>query len=244
MKKNKPVRELFYHSLKKTLLIMRIAFVLLIAGILQATATEAYAQKTRLSLDFSDANIVTVLDKIEQESEFFFLYNEKLLDTERNVDINADDQPINVILDNLFAGTNVKYTIVDRKIILAPEYLTETASQQSVKISGKVTGTAGDPLPGVNVTVKGTTIGVNTGIDGTYNVEVPNSQATLQFSFIGYAPQEVIAGTQSVINITLVESMLQIDEVVVTAFGIKKEKKALAYAVQEVRGEKHLPKHV
>lgn len=236
MKKNKSVRELFYHSLKKTLLIMRIAFVLLIAGILQATASDIYAQKTRLSINFSNTELVTVLDKIETESEFFFLYNEKLLDTERKVDINANDELINEILDDLFTGTNVRYTIVDRKIILAPEYLTETATQQAMRITGKVISTTGEPLPGVNVTVKGTTIGVNTGIDGTYTVEVPNSQATLQFSFIGYAPQEVIAGTQSVINITLAESMLQIDEVVVTAFGIKKEKKALAYAVQEVRG--------
>ena len=80
MKKNKPFRELFYHSLKKTLKIMRNAIFLLILGVLQAHAIDTYSQMTRLSLNFSDAKLVSVLDKIEQESEFFFLYNEKLLD--------------------------------------------------------------------------------------------------------------------------------------------------------------------
>jgi TonB-linked SusC/RagA family outer membrane protein len=237
MKKNKSFGELFYHSLKKTLLIMRIATILMILGILQAHATDAYSQKTRLTINFTDAELVTVLDKIEEESEFFFLYNEKLLDTDRRVNVAAHDQLIDVILDNLFAGTKINYTIIDRKIILAPDYLSEIVSPQQLKVTGKVTGTDGDPLPGVNVMVKGTTIGVNTDIDGNYSIDVPDNQAILQFSFIGFAPQEIAVGSQRVINISLAESMLQMDEVVVTAFGIRKEKKALAYAVQEVRGD-------
>src|SRR5664280_1452759 len=123
MKKNKPFGELFYRSLKKTLLTMRIAVILMILGILQARGNDAYSQKTRLSLNFSQTELVKVLDKIEEESGFFFLYNEKLLDTERKVSITEKDQLIGVILDDLFKGTDVNYTIVDRKIILAPNYL-------------------------------------------------------------------------------------------------------------------------
>ena len=130
MKKNKPFRELFYHSLKKTLLIMRIAVILMILGILQARANDAYSQKTKLSFNFSETELVKVLDKIENESKFFFLYNEKLLDTDRKVNIDAKDKLISSILDDLFTGTNVKYTIIDRKIILAPDYLTETSDIQ------------------------------------------------------------------------------------------------------------------
>ena len=102
---------------------MRIAVILMIFGILLAHVNEAYSQKTRLSLNFSETKLVKVLDKIEEESDFFFLYNEKLLNTDRKVSIYAKDQLINEILDNLFTGTNVKYTIIDRKIILAPEWL-------------------------------------------------------------------------------------------------------------------------
>jgi len=109
---------------------MRIAVILMILGILQARANDAYSQKTKLSFNFSETELVKVLDKIENESQFFFLYNEKLLDTDRKVNIDAKDKLISSILDDLFTGTNVKYTIIDRKIILAPDYLTETSDIQ------------------------------------------------------------------------------------------------------------------
>ena len=124
MKKDKPFRESVYPSLKKTFLIMRNAIILLMIGILQAYAVETYSQKTKLSLDFSDTELIKVLDNIEVESEFYFLYNEKLLDTDRKVTITANEQSINSVLDNLFAGTDIRYSIIDRKIILAPDYLT------------------------------------------------------------------------------------------------------------------------
>lgn len=119
---------------------MRIVFALMVLGILQAQATDAYSQKTRLSLKVSDAELETVLDRIEEETEFFFLYNEKLLDTERKVSVFAENQLIDVVLDRLFAGTDITHTIIDRKIILAPGYLTEVNGVQQVRITGKVTG--------------------------------------------------------------------------------------------------------
>ena len=89
MKKIKSFGELFHCSLKKILLIMRFAIILLIIAVMQANASDVYSQKTRLSINFTNTKLVSVLDKIEVESEFFFLYNEKLLDTERKVSIEA-----------------------------------------------------------------------------------------------------------------------------------------------------------
>ena len=147
MKKNKPFGELFCSSLKKILLTMRFAVILMLLGIVQVRANDAYSQKTRLSLDFTETALVNVLDKIEDESEFFFLYNEKLLDTERKVSITENDQLIGVILEDLFTGTDVKYSIIDRKIILAPEYLTVVPEPQQNTVSGKVTDKSGAPIP-------------------------------------------------------------------------------------------------
>ena len=223
MKKNKPFGELFYRSLKKTLLTMRIAVILMILGILQARANDAYSQKTRLSLNFSETNLVKVLDKIEDESEFFFLYNEKLLDTDRKVNIIAKDQLINVILDNLFAGTNVKYTIINRKIILAPDYLTEVPQPQKKQITGAVTEKNGTPIPGVNVIVTGTTLGTVTDIAGKYSIEVPQESKSLTFSFIGMEPQEIIIGTLTQINVTMSQSAIGLEEVVVVGYGTQKK---------------------
>ena len=220
MKKNKPFGELFCRSLKKTLKIMRNALILLFIGVLQAHAIDTYSQKTRLSLNVSDAELSKVLDKIEVESEFFFLYNEKLLDTDRKVSITANDQLINVILDNLFAGTDVKYAIIDRKIILAPDYLTEVPQSQQVKVSGTITdASTGEPMPGVNVVIKGTNVGAITDAIGKYSLNVTDQNAVLVFSFIGYSTKEVPFAGKSVIDTILESEITGLDEVLVIGYG-------------------------
>lgn len=109
---------------------------------------------------------------------------------------------------------------------------------QGQVITGKVTeASTGDPIPGANVVIKGTTNGTVTMPDGTYSVEVNNDAKTLVFSFVGFMSQEVELSGQSEINIALETENLQMDEVVVTALGIKREKKALGYAVEEVKGD-------
>jgi TonB-linked SusC/RagA family outer membrane protein len=223
MKKNESFRELFYSSLKKTFLTMRIAIILLMLGILQARATNAYSQKTKLSLNFSDAQLITVLDKIENESEYFFLYNEKLLDTERKVTINEKDKLITDILDILFKSTDVNFTILDRKIILAPDYLSESSQQTQNRITGTVTDKDGAPLTGVNVVVTGSTQGTITDIAGKYRVEVPQGARSLTFSFIGMQSQEISIGTSTLINVTMAETVTGLEEVVVVGYGVQKK---------------------
>jgi TonB-linked SusC/RagA family outer membrane protein len=223
MKKNEFFSKLFYRSLKKTLKIMRNAIFLLILGVLQAHAIDTYSQKTKLSIDFSDTKLINVLDKIENESEFYFLYNEKLLDIDRKVSIVAKDQLLNQILDNLFAGTDVKYTIIDRKIILAPDYLTESSEQQQRSISGIVKDENGFPLPGVNIQIEGTIIGAISDAGGKYSIVIPNDNAVLIFSFIGYNTQKISVSGKTTINITLVPSVAGLEEVVVIGYGTQKK---------------------
>jgi len=222
MKKDKPFRELFYCSLIKTLLIMRISAFLLILGILQTYAVDTYSQKTRLTLDFSNTELIKVLDNIEVESEFFFLYNEKLLDTDRKVNITADNQLIDVILDDLFAGTNVKYTIIDRKIILAPEYLTGTIEQQ-LTIKGIITDEKGNPVAGATVQIEGTTIGVLSDGSGKYSLSNVPANATLIFSFVGLKTQRVSIGTNTTIDIIMSEDAIMLNEVVAIGYGTMKK---------------------
>ncbi|MDD4645333.1 MAG: SusC/RagA family TonB-linked outer membrane protein [Bacteroidales bacterium] len=221
----KPFGELFEHSLKRSFSILSLAFVFLVFGNMQVLADETYSEKTRLSLNFSETELVKVLDQIEEESEFFFLYNEKLLDTNRKVSITAKNQLISAVLDRLFNGTDVKYTIIDRKIILAPEYLTEEGVQPvEKKVTGKVTDEAGVSMPGVNVKVDGTSIAVSTNDKGEYSIMVPNENSVLVFSFIGYAEQKAAVVGRNEINITLVPDVSVLDEVVVVAFGTVKKR--------------------
>jgi len=200
MKKIKPFHECDFSCLTKTFRIMRITVFLMLAVILQTFANEAYSQKTKLSLDYTNTRLEVVLDDIEDLSEFFFLANEKLVDLDRSVNLSVKNKKIDEILDMLFAGTDVVYTITDRKIILAPSFLTEDAQQQR-SVSGKVTDSGGQPLPGVTVVVKGTTQGTVTNADGDYSLANIPEDATLQFSFVGMRTQEVAVGSKTNINL-------------------------------------------
>ena len=123
--------------------------------------------------------------------------------------------------------------------VLFAIFFISTAWAQDRTITGTVTSEAGgEPLPGVNVVVKGTTIGTITDIDGNYQLQTEAENPVLQFSFIGYGSQEVEVGNQSTINVTLSDDVQSLQEVVVTAQGIEREKKALGYAVATVEGEK------
>jgi len=109
---------------------------------------------------------------------------------------------------------------------------------QSKEVTGIVTDQAtGETIPGVNVVVKGTTNGTVTDFNGKYSIEVSQSNATLLFSFVGYAPQEINYTGQSTIDVVLAVDALKVNEVVVTALGIKREKKSLGYSVSEVKGD-------
>ncbi len=101
-------------------------------------------------------------------------------------------------------------------------------------VTGRVTTSTGSPLPGVTVLVQGTTTGSLTDADGRYTITVPNDQAVLRFSFVGYKEQSIAVGSQSTINVILEEALIQMDEVVVTALGISRESKSLGYAVATV----------
>lgn len=115
--------------------------------------------------------------------------------------------------------------------------LAATGVQAQEKIiSGKVMDEQNAPIPGVNVLVKGTTQGTITDIQGNYKISVPEEANTLVFSFVGYSTQEVTVDNQSTLNITLLTDAQELGEVVVTALGIEREKKALGYAVQEIDG--------
>ncbi|UMB61944.1 SusC/RagA family TonB-linked outer membrane protein [Lutibacter sp. A80] len=115
--------------------------------------------------------------------------------------------------------------------------LLANASIQAQTVTGTITdATDGVPLPGVNVIIKGTSTGVSSDFDGNYSIDVNSDTAILQFSFLGYADQEITVNGKRTINVALVQSAETLDEVVVTALGISREKKSLGYSVSEVDG--------
>ncbi len=229
MKKNHEWWAHNRYALKKSLTIMKWSLFFIFIGCIQAFAVEAtYAQKTKLELNFSQTNLEKVLNEIENQSEFFFLFNQDQINTTRKVDIQVKGAMIQEVLNDLFAGTDVKYTIIDRQIVLtnSSELLNQVnqgAQQQGKKVTGKVTDSSSGSLPGVSVVVKGTTTGVITDSNGNYSLSNIPENATLQFSFVGMKTQEIAVGGKTSINVNLADETIGLDEVVAIGYGTQKK---------------------
>lgn len=111
-----------------------------------------------------------------------------------------------------------------------------TSYAQGIDVEGQVSDANQGTLPGVNVVIKGTTVGTVTDVEGRFRIQVPDRDAVLIFSYVGYATQEVQVAGQSNITVVLQNDATEINEVVVTALGIKREKQSLGYATQEISG--------
>ncbi|OFX57767.1 MAG: TonB-dependent receptor [Bacteroidetes bacterium GWB2_41_8] len=221
---------------RKTFRIMRVSLFLILISAFQVLAGVSYSQTTRLSLNMKNTTVREVLGQIEDRSDFYFLYNNQLIDVERKVDVDVTNEKIDNILAKLFDDGTVNVLIRDRHIIITPAGGASVLQQQK-SITGKVTDNSGIELPGVTVVIKGTQTGTVTSGDGSFSLAGVPENATLQFSFIGMKSQEVFVGNKSNLAVVMEVETFGVDEVVVTALGIKRSEKALGYAVQKVSGE-------
>jgi TonB-dependent starch-binding outer membrane protein SusC len=189
-------------------------------------AGKTYSQTQMLNLKMGKTTVKEALLKIEDQSEFYFMFSSKIIDINREVVVNVENRRIDQVLTALFEGTDVGYTIKDRIIVLTtPEVLSETglyAFQQNT-VSGVVTDKSGTPLPGVSVVVKGTTQGTVSNSDGKYTLTSFPENATLVYSFVGMKKQEISAAGKSVINVTLEEETIGLEEVVAIGYGTQKK---------------------
>lgn len=213
---------------------MRISLTLLFAVVLQLTAKDAYAQRTRIAISMSNVSVEQVLNKIEETSDFVFLYNDKAIQKNRIVSVSSKSGKITDILDDIFKGTNISYTVIDKQIILSKSDGTNQ-DNRIVQVKGTVKDSEGDPLIGVNVKVKGAA-GTITDIDGNFTLNVKEGDV-VEFSYVGYTPRTVKITNNHPLRIVLQEDTKTLNEVVVTALGIKKEAKSLSYNVQQISND-------
>ena len=196
----------------------------------------AKAQTARITLNLQNATLEQAMDKIKAQTRYLFI-NRDVEDLEsRKVSINVSNELITQVLDQLFAPFDIGYDIDGRSIFI---YKQQAAAARPVPVSGRVTDAKGQPIIGASVIVRGTTLGVSTDADGRFTLEVPAPAAsqTLEVSYLGYETVSVPVGSRTSFAVTLRESTSEIEQVVVTALGIKREEKALSYNVQQVGAE-------
>ena len=234
MKKSKKIRD--WYALKKTLLFMRLTVLFLLIGIFQVSAVTGYSQQTRMTISLKNTRVADVLNEIENQSEYYFLYNQDLIDVNRKVSITVDNQRIDDILTTVFEDTNVKFVIKDRQIVLTNlDEVMENVQQQG-EIWGTVSAANGDPIPGATVVVKGTTNGTITDFGGKYTLSNVAPDAVLLVSFVGMQMQEVALAGKSVIHVVLAEETIGIEEVVAIGYGVQK-KSLVTGAISSVKAE-------
>ncbi|MCF8346685.1 MAG: TonB-dependent receptor [Bacteroidales bacterium] len=183
-----------------------------------------YSQTALLSLNCENVTVYEVLKSMESESEYYFLYSPKMINVDRTVSVKAENKGISSILDQIFTGTNVKYLVKDRQIVLSTEERLSMFSLpvQPVRVTGKVTDKDGEPIIGANISVKGTNEGTITDIDGSYEIKAP-PDAVLVFSFIGMEAREVLIDGRQNIDVVLSDDLKELEEVIVVGYGTMKK---------------------
>jgi len=197
---------------------MKLALIIVFLSVLQVSAN-VYSQIS-VNLDVKDRSIREVLKSIEQQSQVRFFFSDDLLVMNELIDVKADKKNILGVLDDIFSKSPLTYKAYDNNlIVIVPRELL----QQQNRVTGTITDKNGAPLPGANVVVTGTTQGTMTDINGKYSIEVPQGSKSLTFSFIGLESQEITIGTLTQINVTMAESAIGLEEVVVVGYGTQKK---------------------
>ena len=218
---------------KKFLLIMKLAIFLIFSGLISVSAS-VYSQATRLSMDMKGVSVLDVFKQIESQSEFVFIYKNEVIDLNKKVDVKVEGSTVDEILDQVFKDLGLKYEIIKKQIIVTPDrsipstkpdkvILEEQQQPQKKELKGRITESSGAPIPGVSVSVKGTTQGTITDVNGNYSLLNLPANATIQFSFLGMKTQQVKVESQTNINIVLEQETVGLEEVVAVGYGTQKK---------------------
>ena len=199
-------------------------------------AWNVQAQTVPVTLHVADVPLEQVLGTIERQTTYLFVYD-KSVDVERKISIDVENMPLQRVLQTLFDSTDIAYAVENTSIVLFRRNVSN--ADRPLDVKGVVVDASGQGIVGVAVVVKGTTIGASTDVDGTFLLRIPPpaSTAVLTVNYLGYEPVEVPVGSRTEFRITLRESAVDVDAVVVTALGIKRSEKALSYNVQQIGGE-------
>lgn len=199
---------------------MRITTFLLLVCVFCTFAENTHSQNARVSINKKNVQLETVLNEIEHQTDYLFIYNNQV-NVNKKVSLKAKNQPVSKVLEELLADSGITYSVEGNHIVLGKQTMA-AAPQQSSTIRGKVIDTNGDPIIGANIVEKGTTNGTTTDVEGNFSINA-KSGSTLVITFIGYVREEVKANAGRRMEIILQEDSETLEEVVVVGYGTMKK---------------------
>ena len=206
--------------------IMRISLVMLFVCIFQMVAVNSEAQNTIIKLETDVLSVGQLINQIEKQTDYLVVFRNREVNTERSITVHKKTGKIISYLEDAFKDTDIAYEFDNKYILLLKKNGTDKPSlisqQGTKKITGVVTDVNGEPIIGANVSIKGATTGTITDMDGKFSLDILGN-STLLISYIGYIPQEIRIGNQSMVKISLKEDTQALDEVIVVGFGTQKK---------------------
>ena len=235
MKKNKFL-SLRREKIRKLVLMHFLTFLLLLILLPGMAITQA---QNKISIEMRNASLQDVFTALQQQSHLRFLYSNEDVDNIKVEQLKSEQEKIGTILDQVLKNTGLTWKIQDHIIFIKKATIT-VPPVESVKITGKVTDQTGNPLPGVTVAIKGTSLGGATDVDGNYSIEIPSGkEIVLVFSFVGMKTREILYQGKENINVVLEEEIKGMDEVVVTGYFNKNKSSftgtAKSYTAEELK---------
>ena len=233
--KNSLYQELFIEN-KQLFRIMKIIVYVCFLCVGNLLAIGSYAQTAHVTIVSNHITIGQVINEIEKQTDYLFVFNVKDINIKRNVKVNAKDKAVNEVLNDIFKDTGIRHAIEGKNIMLINSTDKEKGAQQKdFLVTGIVKDENGEPIIGANIQVVGKSAGTITDMNGRFSISA-SANSTLQITYIGYQTQTVNIGEQRNINIILQEDNAQLDEVVVVGYGTMK-KKDLTGSVTAVKGD-------
>jgi TonB-linked SusC/RagA family outer membrane protein len=209
--------------LRKFMLVMKLTIVLLIAAIMQVSAS-TYAQK--VTLQKNNASLLSIFSEIRIQTGYDFIGDANLIRQAKPINIHVKDAPLNEVLKQCFEGQDLTYTIEEKTVVVKKKQITfidkinTLIPPPPIIITGRVTNVKGEPLVGVSIFILGTNKGVITDAEGYFKIQITLSDKTLIFSSVGMKKQEVAINGRTVIKVVMEEELSSLDEVQVIGYGI------------------------
>lgn len=201
----------------------------------------------RITIKAENQKIGQVLKTIGKLSGASFMYSPEIIQSGRNVSVSATNESLGQVLHSLLDPLNISFETSQSQILLKRAATTRPASAEQSNVGGmamndvRITGTVvdekGEPLPGVNIVVKGSHVGVSTDVNGAYEISVPSESSVLSFSFVGYLTQEITVGKRTSVQITMEQDQKTLDELVVVGYGTQK-KSSVTSAISKIENKK------
>jgi len=200
---------------KQLLLMMKLTFVLLTACFMQVSAA-IYAQN--VNINEKNVSLKQILKQIHKQTGYDFIYDHDILNNIDFISLHIQNASIKEVLEKCLKGQPLKFNIAEKSIVIEKDQAKDNQGQ-TVSVSGKVTDSKGQPLPGVTVKLKNSSVTTATNANGDFTINTPDGTGTLVFSYIGFESKEITINHQTTISVQLVEQTSALNEVMVVSYG-------------------------